>query len=106
MKVVDTSFMIEAVKKNIPIIGKILVPGSVYRELRAMARNKGRKGSYARAALEIIAKDGYIIPSNLEPDQAAVEIANKYDLELLTFDLRLRSMANRKGEIKGKYVEY
>ncbi len=106
MKVVDTSFMIEAVKKKIQILDKILIPGSVYREIRAMARNRGKKGSYARTALDIIAKNGYVIPSNLEPDQAALDVANKYDLELLTFDLRLKSMAKRKGEIKGNYVEY
>ncbi|MEM1971059.1 MAG: hypothetical protein QXM92_01175 [Candidatus Anstonellales archaeon] len=107
MIIVDTSFLIEAVKRRINLPNtKMIVPGSVYREIRAMARNRGKKGSYARAALEIIKKNCYILPSNLAPDEAVIDLANRFELTLLTFDLRLRSLAKRKIDIKGNYIDY
>lgn len=107
MIIIDTSFIIEAVKRKIELPPyKMLIAGSTFREIRAMSRNRGKKGSYAKAALEIIKKKCYIYPSSLEPDKAVVEIANNYDLVLLTYDLRLRKTVKKYLEIKGDYIEY
>lgn len=107
MIMLDTSFLIEMVKRKISVPNiKYLIPGSVYREIRTMARNRGRKGSYARAAMDFIERQCYIVPSDLSPDRAVVDLCNTYELELLTFDLKLRKNVKRIVPITGDYVDF
>jgi len=107
MIVADTSFLLEMVKRKIdlPRDMKLLIPTPVYRELKKLARNKGKKGSYAKAALEI-AKHFYLYPTWGEPDKAVIWLSHKYKLPVLTYDLALAKKAHDRVRVKGTYVEW
>ncbi|MCS7122459.1 MAG: hypothetical protein NZ908_00670 [Candidatus Micrarchaeota archaeon] len=106
MIVLDTSFLIEMIKRKISLPNmKYIIPEPVYREIRAMSKNRGKKGSYARAILDFIKRQCYIVPTDLPPDQAIIELCNKYELELLTFDLKLRKAVKRTIHVSGDYVD-
>jgi len=104
MLLIDSSFLIEAIKRKIVIPKAVyIVPSSVYKELKSMAKNKGKKGAHARTALNII-KNFYIYPTKLKPDEAIIDISKRYDIPVLTFDLSIRSKV-RYVDIKDRYVE-
>ena len=103
--VVDTSFVLEMVKRKIqlPLKAKLLVPGPVWRELKKLAKNKGKKGAQAKAALEII-KNFYVYPIFAPPDKSVIILGNKYNLPVLTYDLALARKAKKRVKVKGNYV--
>jgi rRNA-processing protein FCF1 len=108
--IVDTSFIISAVKYKInihrcliPIIDgpfEIIVPSPVISELKYISKNKGKRGRDATIGLKILEQLKPMIEStkNNLADEAVAEIAEMMeDAIIATNDAKLKNSLKRKG---------
>jgi rRNA-processing protein FCF1 len=108
--IVDTSFIISAVKYKIdirscliPILDgpfKVIAPSPVLSELRFISRNRGKRGRDARIGLRALEnlKPDVESTENGYADEAVAELAEKFkDAIIATNDTKLKNALKRKG---------
>jgi rRNA-processing protein FCF1 len=108
--IVDTSFIISAVKYKIdvrmcliPIIDgpfEIIVPSPVISELKYISKNRGKRGRDATIGLKILEQLKPVIESTKSSlaDEAVAEVAEiMEDAIIATNDAKLKNSLKRKG---------
>ncbi len=105
--ILDTSFILDAVKFKIDLDDimniinqpyEILIPDAVIHELMQIAKNKGKTGSNAKVALEIIKKKKFklIKTSETSADRAILTVADK-DVIVGTSDKKLKESLKKRN---------